>query len=225
MTKDLTHGNPMGLILSFGIPLFFGCLFRQLYNVVDTAIVRKTLGGAALAAVGATSSINFLVVGFCTGVCSGLSIPVARAFGARQEQDLRRYVTGGTWLCVLFAVLLTVGTVLFCPAILRTMNTPEDIVARSYQYGALFYFPLSLVNIIRFLIQGMGFSPLTTFAGLLEMVARGATSFLVPYFGFTAACFASPAAWIFADIFLIFAYLHCHRQLQASAATPILPQT
>lgn len=189
MTKDLTHGNPMGLILSFGIPLFFGCLFQQLYNVVDTAIVGKTLGGAALAAVGATSSINFLVVGFCTGVCSGLSIPVARAFGARQEQDLRRYVTGGTWLCVLF------------------------------------YFPLSLVNIIRFLIQGMGFSPLATFAGLLEMVARGATSFLVPYFGFTAACFASPAAWIFADIFLIFAYLHCHRQLQASAATPILPQT
>lgn len=141
MTKDLTHGNPMGSILSFGVPLFFGCLFQQLYNVVDTAIVGKTLGGAALAAVGATSSINFLVVGFCTGVCSGLSIPVARAFGARQEQDLRRYVTGGTWLCVLFAVLLTVGTVLFCPAILRTMNTPEDIVARSYQYGALFYFP------------------------------------------------------------------------------------
>lgn len=79
MTKDLTHGNPMGLILSFGVPLFFGYLFQQLYNVVDTAIVGKTLGGAALAAVGATSSINFLVVGFCTGVCSGLSIPVARA--------------------------------------------------------------------------------------------------------------------------------------------------
>lgn len=149
----------MGLILSFGIPLFFGYLFQQLYNVVDTAIVGKTLGGAALAAVGATSSINFLVVGFCTGVCSGLSIPVARAFGARQEQDLRRYVTGGTWLCVLFAVLLTVGTVLFCPTILRTMNTPEDIVARSYQYIVIIFAGLPayfLYNFCAGVLRSMG---------------------------------------------------------------------
>ena len=67
MTKNLTRGNPMRLILSFGIPILFGYLFQQLYNVVDTAIVGKTLGGAALAAVGSTGSVNFLVVGFCAG--------------------------------------------------------------------------------------------------------------------------------------------------------------
>ena len=77
MTKDLTRGSPMRLILGFGIPVFFGYLFQQLYNVVDTAIVGKTLGGAALAAVGSTGSICFLVVGFCTGICSGFAIPVA----------------------------------------------------------------------------------------------------------------------------------------------------
>ena len=71
MTKDLTKGSPMRLILSFGIPVLFGYLFQQLYNVVDTAIVGKTLGGAALAAVGSTGSINFLVVGFCAGTCGG----------------------------------------------------------------------------------------------------------------------------------------------------------
>ena len=110
MIKDLTKGSPMKLILSFGIPLLFGYLFQQLYNVVDTAIVGKTLGGAALAAVGATGSINFLVVGFCAGICGGFAIPVAQQFGAGDQQELRRYVTGGTWLCVLFGAALTAAT-------------------------------------------------------------------------------------------------------------------
>ena len=64
MTKDLTKGRPMPQILSFGLPVLFGYLFQQLYNVVDSAIVGKTLGGAALAAVGSTGAVNFLVVGF-----------------------------------------------------------------------------------------------------------------------------------------------------------------
>ena len=134
MTKNLTRGNPMRLILSFGIPILFGYLFQQLYNVVDTAIVGKTLGGAALAAVGATGSINFLVVGFCAGICGGFAIPVAQQFGAGNPQELRRYVTGGTWLCVLFGAVLTATTVIFCQDILTAMNTPADIFQRSYLY-------------------------------------------------------------------------------------------
>ena len=87
-------------------------------------------------------------------------------------------------------------------------------MARQYLLtSALFYFPLSLVNIVRFMIQGMGFSPLATLAGLFEMAARGGLAFLVPVFGFTIACFASPAAWILADLFLLPAYLHCYRKL------------
>ena len=70
MTKDLTQGRPMKLLLQFGIPILFGMLFQQLYNAVDTAIVGKFLGGGALAAVGSTGSINFLVVGGCIGLCS-----------------------------------------------------------------------------------------------------------------------------------------------------------
>lgn len=134
MTKDLTKGSPMRLILSFGIPLLFGYLFQQMYNVVDTAIVGKTLGGAALAAVGATGSINFLVVGFCAGICGGFAIPVAQQFGAGDQQELRRYVTGGTWLCILFGAALTAATVIFCQDILTAMNTPTDIFQRSYLY-------------------------------------------------------------------------------------------
>ena len=108
----------MRLILSFGVPVLFGYLFQQLYNVVDTAIVGKTLGGAALAAVGATGSINFLVVGFCCGVCSGFAIPTAQQFGAGNDQELRRNVAGGVWLCAICAAALTAVTVLFCRDIL-----------------------------------------------------------------------------------------------------------
>lgn len=439
MTKDLTRGSPLGLILSFGVPILLGNLFQQLYNVVDTAIVGKALGGNALAAVGATGATNFLVVGFCMGVCGGFSIPVARAFGAQEEENLRRYVTVGARLTLLMTVLLTASTLLALRPALTLMNTPADIYSRScwyigtifaglpayflynftagvlralgdsrtpvvwlvcasvvnvgldllfiltlhldvfgaalatvlaqamagvgclarmargfpilrmeradwrwsghrarvlclmglpmglqysitaigsimiqtavnglgtayvtaitaaskvymflccpfdamgsamatyagqnvgarkwprlhqglkdcvllgaaYSAAALaavlvlaeplnmlfldeksahllplarqflvtlvaFFFPLAVLNIIRFMIQGMGFSPLATTAGALEMVARGGVSYLVPVMGFTAACFASPAAWIMADLFLIPAYFFCYKKL------------
>ncbi len=440
MTKDLTKGRPMPQILSFGIPVLFGYLFQQLYSVVDTAIVGKTLGGAALAAVGSTGSINFLVVGFCCGVCGGFAIPVAQQFGAGDHHELRRYVTGGVWLSALIGLVMTISTAALCDGILTAMNTPADIYQRSYAYihtifvglpayvlynycsgvlrslgdsrtpviwlavaslvnivldvvfilslgldvfgaalatvlsqalagvGCLirvlrgypeilrmeredwywdrnrmgelclmglpmglqysitaigsvmlqtavnglgtvyvtavtaaskvsmflccpfdamgctmatyggqnvgaakwerlhqgvracvtlgaaysglallltlllsdpmltlfldagsadlmplarqyllilvsFYFLLALVNIFRFLIQGMGFSPLATLAGVLEMAARAGLACLVPVCGFAAACFSSPVAWLLADLFLVPAYFHCYRRL------------
>ena len=159
MTKDLTKGSPMKLILSFGIPLLLGYLFQQLYNVVDTAIVGKTLGGAALAAVGATGSINFLVVGFCAGICGGFAIPVAQQFGAGDHKELRRYVTGGVWLCVLFGAALTASTVLFCRNILTAMNPPADIYERSYLYIVTIFAGLPayfLYNFVAGVLRAMG---------------------------------------------------------------------
>ena len=89
VTKDMTVGSPMKLILQFCIPLFFGMLFQQFYNMMDTIIVGKFLGVHALAAVGATGSINFMVIGFCMGVCNGFAIPVAQQFGAKDFHSLR----------------------------------------------------------------------------------------------------------------------------------------
>lgn len=448
MTKDLTKGSPMALILSFGLPTLLGYLFQQLYNVVDTAIVGKAIGGDALAAVGATGAINFLVVGFCIGVCSGFAIPVARAFGAGDESGLRQYVVIGAVLTAAMAVLLTAATLLLRHPILTGMKTPADIYRRSCWYigvifaglpayflynfaagvlralgdsktpvvwlaaasvvnvfldllfilvfhldvfgaalatvlaqagagigclarmcrgfpilrmeradcrwswhraGVLclmglpmglqysitaigsvmvqtavnalgtayvtavtaankvsiflccpfdamgatmatyggqnvgarewdrlhrgvgactllgaawsvialalvlllanplnmlfldaesarllplarrflmtmasFYFPLALVNIFRFMIQGMGFPPLATLAGVLELAGRGVVSFLVPIWGFPAACLASPAAWILADVFLVPAYFLCHRKLSRETASHLV---
>lgn len=134
MTKDLTQGSPVRLILGFALPLLAGMLFQQLYNLVDTLIVGRFLGMEALAGVGATGSINFLVLGFCMGICSGFAIPVAQQFGAHEESRMREFVSNGTWLSIVFAAVMTVLTVVYCADILRLMNTPEDCFDQAYNY-------------------------------------------------------------------------------------------
>lgn len=441
MTRDLTEGNPFSLILGFSIPVLFGFLFQQFYNIVDTAIVGKFLGKEALAAVGVTGSVNFLVIGFCMGVCNGFAIPIAQKFGAKDFSLMRKFVMSAAYLSILFSVVLTVLTVVFCRPLLVLMKTPENILdgaasyigvifagipviflynltagiirslgdsktplyflilasvlnivldvvfitvfawgvtgaavatvisqgisgllclfymsrkfevlrmskedkqihsqlfpvlcgqgvpmglqysitaigsvilqasvntlgsdavasvtagsklgmfivspydalgttmstwggqnagagkyprlkqgllvscaigfvysifafvvmllfgnvlsrifinanetlvlAQSHQFlvlNAAFYFPLALVNIVRFLIQGMGFSRFAILAGVFEMVARTLVGVVfVPIFGYSAACLASPAAWVFADCFLIPAFFWCYKKLE-----------
>lgn len=124
----------MKLILGFSIPLLFGFLFQQFYSLVDTVIVGRILGKDSLAAVGATGSVNFLIIGFCMGVCSGFSIPVSHKFGAGDLSGMRRVVANCVWLVLGFAVLMTVFTTLACRYILIAMRTPENILDVSYSY-------------------------------------------------------------------------------------------
>lgn len=440
-TKDMTSGSTMKLILGFAVPLLMGMLFQQVYSLVDTIIVGRFLGVSALAAVGATGSINFLIVGFCQGICNGFALPVAQRFGAKDYDGLRKYVGNSAVLSIIFGGAITFITVIACRPILELMQTPADIIDLSYHYivvifagipaimlynilsaylrslgdsitpviflvlsaglnigldllfivtfhwgvfgaafatvlsqavsgilcliliikkfdllhlkredwkldwgysryllimglpmglqysitaigsvilqasvntlgstavasmtagsrismfvvcpfdalgstmatfggqnvgagrldrlgrglrsavilgaiystlilvvliffgrdlillfvsakeaaviaqakqflvtNAAFYLMLALVNIVRFLIQGMGFSGFAVFAGVFEMVARTLVGLVfVPIFGFTAACSANPLAWIFADCFLIPAFFHCRKKLQ-----------
>lgn len=440
-TKDMTSGSTMKLILGFAVPLLMGMLFQQVYSLVDTIIVGRFLGVSALAAVGATGSINFLIIGFCQGICNGFALPVAQRFGAKDYDGLRKYVGNSAVLSIIFGGAITLITVIACRPILELMQTPADIIDLSYHYivvifagipaimlynilsaylrslgdsitpviflvlsaglnigldllfivtfhwgvfgaafatvlsqavsgilcliliikkfdilhlahddwwldwryskyllimglpmglqysitaigsvilqasvntlgsaavasmtagskismfvvcpfdalgstmatfggqnvgagrldrlgrglrsavilgaiysalilvvliffgrglillfvsaneatviaqakqflvtNAAFYLMLALVNIVRFLIQGMGFSGFAVFAGVFEMIARALIGLVfVPIFGFTAACFASPLAWIFADCFLIPAFFQCRKKLQ-----------
>lgn len=442
-TKDMTSGSTMKLILGFAVPLLMGMLFQQVYSLVDTIIVGRFLGVSALAAVGATGSINFLIVGFCQGICNGFALPVAQRFGAKDYDGLRKYVGNSAVLSIIFGGAITLITVIACRPILELMQTPADIIDLSYHYivvifagipaimlynilsaylrslgdsitpviflvlsaglnigldllfivtfhwgvfgaafatvlsqavsgilcliliikkfdllhlkredwkldwgysryllimglpmglqysitaigsvilqasvntlgstavasmtagsrismfvvcpfdalgstmatfggqnvgagrldrlgrglrsavilgaiysalilvvliffgrdlillfvsakeaaviaqakqflvtNAAFYLMLALVNIVRFLIQGMGFSGFAVFAGVFEMVARTLVGLVfVPIFGFTAACSANPLAWIFADCFLIPAFFHCRKKLQSA---------
>lgn len=159
MTKDLTTGSPIRLILGFTLPILFGMLFQQFYNLVDTMIVGKLLGAQALAAVGATGSINFLVIGFCMGVCSGFAIPVAQQVGARAPSQMRRYAANAVYLSALFALVLTVATGLLCREILTVMRTPSDIFQDSYNYIFVIFMGIPatfLYNLLAGIIRSLG---------------------------------------------------------------------
>ena len=106
-SRNLTTGSPTRLVIGFLLPLLGGLLFQQLYNMVDTLVVGRFLGMDALAGVGSTSSVNFLVLGFCIGICNGFVIPVAQKFGEGDEAELRRFVANSIWLSAAFAVVLT----------------------------------------------------------------------------------------------------------------------
>ena len=134
MMKDLTEGKPLKLVLSFAFPLLFGMLFQQFYSFVDTAIVGRYLGAEKLAAVGATGSVNFLVIGLCLGFCSGFSIPIAQAFGAKNEHEVRRSVYHAAVLSAGLSLLFGLAATLLCKPLLRLMNTPEEILDSSASY-------------------------------------------------------------------------------------------
>ena len=447
--SDMTTGSPMKLILSFAVPLLGGMLFQQFYSLVDTLIVGRFLGVDALAGVGSTGSINFMIIGFCMGVANGFAIPISQRFGAKDYKGVKSFYYHGAILTAVFAVVMTVVVCLLSKAILIAMNTPENIFDYAFSYiftiflgipviylynytssairalgdskapvvflviasginialdlifiiffgmgvvgaalatvisqavsgilcviyikkrvpylhvekgkdtkkrrgyfkvllsaglpmglqysitaigsvilqtavnslgsvivaantaairvtvffscpfdalgatmttyggqnvgankgerlntglkdagilgiiysvlaflilfflgrqltgffiesgvtnraevmeygwiyltiNSAFYILLAFVNIVRFLIQGMGFSGLAVLAGVMEMIGRAAVAFIaVPIFGYPGACFASPTAWLLADIFLFIAYFHCRKKVLARSA-------
>jgi putative MATE family efflux protein len=135
-TKKMTEGPPLRLILGFAVPLFLSFLLQQLYGIVDMIVVGRFIGVKALAGVGASGSINFLIIGLCIGICSGFAIPVAQKFGAGDYVMMRRFIANGVWLAVIFAIIITAVTVAFCDNILLMMNTPADI----YEYSNTYIF-------------------------------------------------------------------------------------
>ncbi len=132
--KDMTIGSPFKLVISVALPLWLGFLFQQVYSLVDTVIVGRCLGVTALAAVGSTGSINFLVIGFCSGMCAGFSLPIAQRFGAKDFKSLKRYVGNSAIISGIVALALTFLTVIFCRPILIAMNTTDDIIDMAYIY-------------------------------------------------------------------------------------------
>ena len=134
MTKDMTQGRPLQLILLFAVPLMLGSLFQQFYNMADTIIVGRFVGVEALAAVGSVGGLSYLVLGFVNGIACGFAIPLARCFGAKDESGMRRYTANAVWLSAAFAAVLTVATVAATRPILVLTNTPADIIDQADIY-------------------------------------------------------------------------------------------
>ena len=158
-TKDMASGSPMKLILGFAIPMLLGLLFQQCYSMVNTIIVGQWLGVNSLAAVGSTGSVNFMIIGFCTGVCSGFAIPSAQKFGAGDYRALRKFVANSIWISVIFAVVMTIVFCSLSMTILRWMKTPADIIdeANSYIFVIFLGIPATfLYNLLAGIIRSLG---------------------------------------------------------------------
>lgn len=171
--RDFTTGAPFGLILGFAVPMLLGYLFQQFYNMVDTIVVGQCLGVTALAAVGSTSSINFMVNGFCIGVCNGFAIPVAQKYGARDERGLRKYAANAGILAVGFSLVMTVAVCVFCMDILRLMRTPEDIIQGAWDYIFVIFLGIPvtyLYNLLAAIIRSLGDSKTPVYFLLLSSV-------------------------------------------------------
>lgn len=159
MIKDLTQGRTLPLIFAYSLPVWLGFLFQQFYTVVDTVIVGQFLGVEALAAVGATGSVNFLLVGFCMGLCGGFSIPIAQKFGAKDFSMMRTYILNIIVLCLFFSVIMTAFTVLTCKQILIWMLTPRNIIEDSAQYVRILFWGIPftiLYNISSGILRALG---------------------------------------------------------------------
>ena len=134
MAKDMTSGKPIKLIWNFTIPLLIGNLFQQLYNMADTFIVGRTIGVHALASVGSTGSIIFLILGFANGLTAGLAIPLAQRYGAKNYSGVKRSFYVSILISAVVAILLTILSMIFCRQILEIMQTPAEIIDGAYDY-------------------------------------------------------------------------------------------
>ncbi|MFI3206065.1 MAG: MATE family efflux transporter [Clostridia bacterium] len=134
MARDLTIGKPYQVILKFCGPILLGNLLQQIYNITDTVIVGQFVGINALAGVGSTSSLTFLILGFVMGTSTGFSIPISRCFGAKNYQGLKKYFTNAIYFAVFIAVILTFLTLFFMNDILTIMNTQSDVFSYAKTY-------------------------------------------------------------------------------------------
>lgn len=134
VSKEMTSGATMPLIFNFAVPLLLGNLLQQTYSLIDATVVGRFLGIDALASVGASTSVVFLILGFCNGCCCGFGIPVAQKFGARDYATMRRYVYVGLRLAAILSVGIALATCLLCGPILKLMQTPVSIYKGAYDY-------------------------------------------------------------------------------------------
>lgn len=155
----MTKGRPLGLIVRFMLPLVAGNIFQQLYNIVDSIIVGKFIGTDALAAVGATGTIMFLIIGFMGGLTSGFTVVTAQRFGAHDRDAVRETVCGASILAGSIAVIMTVISLIGMKGLLTLMNTPDDVFDMSYTYITTIFsglFFTVLYNLTAGLLRAIG---------------------------------------------------------------------
>lgn len=157
--KDMTQGRPAGLLLSFMLPMVVGNVFQQMYNLVDSMIVGKYVGADALAAVGATSSVNFLFFSLCGGMANGIGIVISQNFGAGRDSSVKKAIANAAYIMLAAGGAMgLLGTALSRP-VLVFLNTPENILNQSVQYMRIMcagVLAVALYNCVSAILRAVG---------------------------------------------------------------------
>lgn len=219
----MTEGAPCPLIFKFTVPLLLGNVLQQTYSLIDAAIVGRFLGIHSLASVGASTSVIFLILGFCNGCCGGFGIPVAQKFGARDYQTMRRYVSVSLQLAIIMSIVIAFITSIYCKEILRIIRTPENIFDEAYDYLLVIFIGIPFTffyNLLSSIIRALGDSK-TPFGFLLlaTILNIGLDFFciLVLDWGVMGAAIATVIAQ---GVSAILCYLYMYRHFQILKGTP-----
>lgn len=218
----MTSGSPTKLIVLFTLPLFLGNLCQQFYSIADTLIVGRTIGIDALAAVGSTGSISFLIIGFAQGVASGLSIITAQRFGADDADGVRKSATTSIVISGVITVIFTLFSVLFARQILEVMHTPHEIIQDAYRFIVIIFAGFGaamLFNLLSRLILALGDSRTPLYFLLIASVLNIVLELffiLVLHMGVAGAGLATVLAQLSSCVFCLiyiirrFPILHLH---------------
>ena len=208
-TIDMTEGRVIRVLLLFTIPIFISNLFQQFYNVVDVAVIGHILGDNALAAVGATSSVYSLVIGFINGMSNGFCIIIARYFGANEQDDFQKSVRISSLLSLITTLILTIASLLFLKPLLHLLHTPADILDLSQSYISvimLFCCVTVAYNLLSSMLRAIGNSTVPLYALMIASVLNVILDlFFVKTLamGVRGAAFATVIAQGFSVVFLL----------------------
>ncbi|MBE8848624.1 MATE family efflux transporter [Enterococcus durans] len=171
--RDLTKGSPAKLILMFTVPLLIGNVFQQFYNMVDMIIVGQTLGKNALAAVGATGSLTFLIIGFAQGLTAGLAIITAQRYGAKDYRGLKKSFAASVVISLIVTIVLTVLSLVFIHPMLELMQTPPEIIDQAQTFISIILlgiFASMSFNLLSNVIRALGDSRTPLFFLIIAVI-------------------------------------------------------
>lgn len=195
--NNMTEGRPLPLILKFALPLLGGNLFQQLYNIIDAAIVGRALGAEALAGVGASSSVQFLTLGFCLGTACGFAIPIAQNFGSGDLRNMRRYIYHSLLLTLFFSLGIMAVCASLTSPILRLLSTPDNIFRDAHAYLLILFLGIPCIlfyNMLSGILRAVGDSRtpffLLVFSTILNIILD-LFCILVLRWGVAGAAFAT----------------------------------
>lgn len=212
--KNMTTGKPGKLILAFSLSLVAGNVFQQLYTVVDTMVVGKYLGVSALAALGASDWLNWLMLGVIQGLTQGFGIKMAQDFGAGRMDDLKRSVGSAAVLSMLSAILLVAAGQVFARPVLTLLQTPQEIIGYTLLYLRIMFAGVPIVmlyNLLACILRSLGDSR----TPLNAMIVASVTNIVLDYLfvlGFGWGIAGAAAATLIAQaVSSVFCFFHIKR--------------